>query len=140
MKAEQANAWRKMSEEVIQGLSEDAKATFREIEDEVDKRLSALRAQMIADTAMQSVTVSWTDTAVALCPQCGARLAKKGKKKRRLQTAQEIELEREYGVRSAGCFFPLDEEIAAGETNAEGARTIDSSVGVDAVSPSNGVI
>jgi uncharacterized protein with PIN domain len=93
-----------MSEEVIQGLSEwrekNAKATFREIEDEVDKRLSALRAQMIGDTAMQSVTVSWTATAVAQCPQCGARLAKKGKKKRRLQTqeGQEIELEREYGV------------------------------------------
>jgi hypothetical protein len=91
MKAEQANAkWRRMSEEVIQGLSEwrekNAKATFREIEDEVDKRLSALRAQMIADTAMQSATVSWTEAAVAQCPQCGATLAKKGRKKRRLQT------------------------------------------------------
>ncbi len=56
MKAEQANAkLHKMSEEVIQGLSEwwekNAKATLREIEDEVDKQLSALRAQMMADTA-----------------------------------------------------------------------------------------
>jgi len=106
MKAEKTKAeWRKMSEEVIDGLSEwrekNAKATFREIEDEVDKRLSALRAQMIADTAMQSTSVSWTGVgASATCPQCGTKLQKKGKKKRQLQTqeGQMIELEREYGV------------------------------------------
>ena len=95
--------WRRMSEEVISGLSEwrekNGKATFREIEDEVDKRLSALRAQMIADTAMQSVRAAWAG-AGAPCPQCGTALQKKGKKKRRLQTqeGQTIELEREYGV------------------------------------------
>jgi rubredoxin len=97
--------WRKMSEAVIRGMSEwreqNAKATFREIEDEVDKRLSALRARMIADTAMQSTSTAWAEAAVgAVCPQCGVRLQKKGKKKRRFQTqeGQVIELEREYGV------------------------------------------
>lgn len=105
MKTEETNAkWRKMNEEVIAGLSEwrerNAKATFREIEDEVDKRLSELRAQMIADTAMQSRNTAWTEAAGATCPQCGSRLGKKGKKKRRLETqeGQVIELEREYGV------------------------------------------
>ena len=106
MKTETTNAkWRKMSEEVIRGLSEwraeNAQATFREIEDEVDQRIAALRAQMIADTAMQSAKTGWavTDKA-ARCPQCGTKLEKKGKKKRRLQTqeGQAIELEREYGV------------------------------------------
>jgi len=106
MKAEETNAkWRKLSEEVISGLSEwraqNAKATFREIEDEVDKRIAALRAQMIADTAMQSAQAGWTEAGkAATCPQCGTKLEKKGKKKRQLQTqeGQVIELEREYGV------------------------------------------
>ena len=95
--------WRRLSEEVISGLSEwreeNAKATFREIEDEVDKRLSALRAQMIADTAMQSGRAAWEGAGV-VCPQCGTTLQKKGKKKRRLETqaGQTIELEREYGL------------------------------------------
>lgn len=106
MKQEKGKAeWRKMSEDVIDGLSawreKNAKATFREIEDEVDKRLSALRAQMVADTAMQSASAGWTGAAGSpTCPQCGTKLQKKGKKKRRLQTqeGQMIELEREYGV------------------------------------------
>jgi rubrerythrin len=106
MKQEQTKAeWRKMSEEVISGLSEwrekNVKATFREIEDEVDKRLSALRAQMIAGTAMQSASAGWVGAEASVtCPQCGTKLQKKGKKKRRLQTqeGQTIELEREYGV------------------------------------------
>ncbi len=106
MKTETTKAkWREMSEEVISELSEwraqNAKATFREIEDEVDKRIAALRAQMIADTAMQSDQVGWTEACkAARCSQCGTKLEKKGKKKRRLQTqeGQEIELEREYGV------------------------------------------
>jgi uncharacterized protein with PIN domain len=106
MKTETTKAkWREMSEEVIRGLSEwrvqHAKATFREIEDEVDKRIAALRAQMIADTAMQSAKTGWgVAEKVGTCAQCGTKLEKKGKKKRRLQTqeGQEIELEREYGV------------------------------------------
>jgi uncharacterized protein with PIN domain len=106
MKQEKTKAeWHKMSETVISGLSEwrekNAKATFREIEDEVDKRLSVLRAQMIGDTAMRSASAGWAgEEPGATCPQCGAKLQKKGKKKRRLQTqeGQTIELEREYGV------------------------------------------
>ena len=115
MKTEQVNAhWRKMSEAVISGLSEwrqqNAQATFREIEDEVDQRLSALRARMIADTAMQSANTVWTKAAGAACPQCGVRLGKKGKKKRQLETqaGQVIELKREYGVcpKCGQVFFP----------------------------------
>jgi ribosomal protein S27AE len=97
--------WRKMSEAVISGVSEwrekNAKATLREIEDEIDKRLSAMRAQMIKDTAMNSVSANWEGLEEgAQCPQCGVVLKKKGKKKRQLQTqgGQAIELEREYGI------------------------------------------
>ena len=115
MKTETTKAeWRKMSEEVIRGLSEwrakNAQATFREIEDEVDKRLAVLRARMMTDTAMQSDKAGWPAAGGATCPQCGEQLQKKGKKKRRLQTqaGQAIELEREYGVcpKCGQGFFP----------------------------------
>lgn len=106
MKKEKAEEnWRRMSEEVISGISEwrgkNAKATFREIEEEIDKRLSAMRAQMIADTAVNSVSADWKGLEKgAACPQCGVELKGKGKKKRKMETrgGQVIELEREYGV------------------------------------------
>lgn len=50
-----------------------------------------------------------------MCPNCGTRLEKKGKKKRKLPTrgGQEVELEREYGVcpKCGQGIFPLDEEL-----------------------------
>ena len=97
--------WKKLSDEVIAGTSEwrekHPKATMREIEEEVDKRLSVMRARMIADTAMKSGRAEWeAGEKEAVCPECGGELLKKGKKKRRLETreGQEIELEREYGI------------------------------------------
>lgn len=98
-------SWNRMSEEIISGMTEwrqqNPKATFREIETEVDKRLSGLRARMLADAAMSSVSAEWeTGEQEMVCPECGDKLVKKGKKKRRLQTrgGQEVELEREYAV------------------------------------------
>ena len=52
-----------LSEEIVEGIAEwrggHPKATFREIEAEIDKRLSVLRAKMISDTANQSVRADW---------------------------------------------------------------------------------
>ena len=100
----QAN-WNGLSEEIMQGIADwreqHPKATFREIEEEVDKRLSALRAKMISDTAMASAQAEWESGAAGVvCPKCGEKLEKKGKKKRKLQTQgrREVELVREYGV------------------------------------------
>ena len=97
--------WRKLSEEVIEGTSawreKHPKATMREIEEEIDKRLSEMRVRMITDTAMRSLSTEWeAGEKAAVCPKCGGALIKKGKKKRKLQTLEgrEIELEREYGV------------------------------------------
>jgi len=97
--------WKKMSEEVIAGTSawrkNHPKATMREIEEEVDKRLSVMRARMIADTAMKSLSTEWeAGEKAAVCPECGGELLKKGKKKRKLETREgrEMELEREYGI------------------------------------------
>ena len=97
--------WRRLSEDVIVGMSEwrerHPKAGLREIEEEIDKRMSAMRARMISDTAMNSVSTEWqVGEKAAVCRKCGVALTKKGKKKRKLQTrgGREIELEREYGV------------------------------------------
>lgn len=97
--------WRGQSEEVITGITEwrdqHAKATLREIEEEIDQRLSVMRARMISDTAMNSASAEWAaGEKAAVCPKCGVALTKKGKQKRKLQTrgGREIELEREYGV------------------------------------------
>jgi YgiT-type zinc finger domain-containing protein len=102
---EMMKSWHVMSEEVISGMAEwrqqHPKAMFREIEEEVDKRLSELRARMLTDSALQSAQAEWEQGSEnAVCPNCGAELVKKGKKKRKLQTrgGQEVELEREYGI------------------------------------------
>ena len=102
---EMRKGWNGLSEEIISGMAEwreqHPKATFREIESEVDKRLAVLRARMLTDAAIRSAQTEWEGAkGEVVCPNCGARLEQKGKKKRKLQTrgGQEVELEREYGV------------------------------------------
>jgi len=97
--------WSGLSEEIMQGMADwrerHPKATFREIEAEIDQRLSELRAQLISDTALQSAQVDWETGAIGVvCPKCGEKLEKKGKKKRKLETqgGRQVELIREYGV------------------------------------------
>ena len=96
--------WKGLSEEIMDGVAEwraaHPKATLREIEAEIDQRLSGLRAKMLSDTANQSVRADWEAAEGVVCPECGAKLIKKGKKKRILLTrdGREIELVRDYGV------------------------------------------
>jgi len=96
--------WQGMSDDIFGGMLEwrigHPKATFREIEEEVDERLAVMRARMLADTALSSASTEWEGQEKGVvCPNCGTPLEKKGKKKRKLQTrgGQEVELEREYG-------------------------------------------
>lgn len=106
MKAgELQQGWKEMSEEVMQAVAEwrkqHPKASFREIEEEIDQQLSGLRAQLLSDTASRSVAAEWDqDGQGELCPKCGEKLERKGKKKRKLVTqgGREVELVREYGV------------------------------------------
>jgi len=100
----QAN-WNGLSAEILQGIAEwreqHPKATLREIEAEIDQRLSALRAKMISDTAMASAQAEWERGASeVVCRSCGEKLEKQGKKKRKLETqgGRTVELIREYGV------------------------------------------
>ena len=104
-KEELHQSWSGLSEDILTGMLEwrlqHPRATFREIEAEVDQRLAVLRAKMIADAAMACVQTEWeTGSPAGVCPECGQPLEKKGKKKRQLQTrgGQEIELKRDYGM------------------------------------------
>lgn len=105
-KAELEKNWTIMGEEAISGMLEwriqHPKATFREIEREVDNRLAKMRAGMLQDAALASEQTEWGKKAEKkpVCGRCGGELEKKGKKKRKMQTmgGQEVELEREYGV------------------------------------------
>ena len=96
--------WHGMSDEILAGVAEwragHPKATLREIEAVIDKRLSELRAKMISDTANASASAAWESAPGVVCAECGAKLMKKGKKKRSLLTKEGrvIELERDYGV------------------------------------------
>jgi hypothetical protein len=96
--------WNGMSEAIMSEVTEwreaHPKATLREIEAEIDQRLSVLRAKMITDTANQSMSARWEAAEGPVCPECGAKLIRKGKQKRVLLTKDggEIELERDYGV------------------------------------------
>ena len=55
--------WNGMSAEIlsdrVEWQAQHPMATFREIEAEVDKRLSELRAQMLSDAAMMSEEERW---------------------------------------------------------------------------------
>jgi uncharacterized protein with PIN domain len=86
--------------EVSEWREKHPRATLREIEMEIDKRLLEMRAQMITDTAMKSPSAEWEKGETEVCPKCRGKLMKKGKKKRKLETqgGKEIEMEREYGM------------------------------------------
>jgi len=96
--------WQGLSEEMNVGMAEWRKqhprATFREIEAEVDRRLDEYRAKILSDMANMGAGVKWEDGKGPMCPVCGAKLEGRGRKKRKLQVrgGNEVELEREQGV------------------------------------------
>lgn len=118
-----AEVWRQLSDRMSQDLEGWRKAhpqaTLQEIEEELDARLSGLRAHMLADLAEQSKTRAWSgqeEKNRPQCPQCGSLLQARGQHKRHLLTngGKEVTLSREYGTcpHCGSGFFPLDEELA----------------------------
>jgi uncharacterized protein with PIN domain len=100
--------------DLIEGLNKwrekHPRATMREIEEEIDRRMTEMRARLIAETVMKSASTEMIKGKKEMCPKCGGEVKKKGKKKRKLETngGQEIEFEREY-VTCQSCghgFFP----------------------------------
>lgn len=110
--------WQHLSAQITHEMREwrlaHPKATLREIEIELDARLSRMRARLLEDLALTSTTASWTQIPVAehpRCPHCTTPLDDSGGKRRTLQThgGQELELTRSYGVCpacGAGLFPP----------------------------------
>lgn len=92
----------KVSEEVLEWRKGHPQATLRAIEQELDKRLARLRAQMLEDAALMSERREWKDGAAGAprCPECGRELKGRTREERQLQTEGEesIRLERQYGV------------------------------------------
>ncbi len=109
--------WHKLTDEVITGMKEwrmrHPKATFREIETELDKRLAVVRVRMLEDAALLSRATDAESEAAGdalACPKCGHRLQARGKQRRSLTTQydQTVQLDREYAVcpECGNGFFP----------------------------------
>ncbi len=108
--------WAALSEEVLSGMADwraqHPRATFSEIEAELDTRLARMRARMLERVAQQSAVTTWRlptrepgadrepDVGAPRCPACGSPLEPRGRHRRRLRTGggQQVALDREYGV------------------------------------------
>ena len=110
--------WQQLTEAITREMGqwrlEHPKATLRQIETELDARLSRMRARMLEDLALTSATAVWAESAAPqppLCPHCHEPLDDRGAKTRTLQThgGQQLALTRSYGVCpacGAGLFPP----------------------------------
>jgi len=114
--------WRQLTEEIMLGMPEwrnqHSKASLREIETELDARLSRARARLLEDLALASTAATWQEAArlqSPTCPECGSPLDERGSQRRTLLThaGQELTLERSYRVcpECGSRLFPLDDEL-----------------------------
>jgi hypothetical protein len=118
MKIDFTKDWEQSFKEIQKGMEvwrqDHPKATLREIEMEIDRRLDRLRSHLIGDTAMASDRTDWKEGSLETpprCPNCQETLDRRGQQERRLQSqgVEEIILERTYGVCpacGAGLFPP----------------------------------
>lgn len=107
MNEETDQAWHKLREQILTDIKQwrrsHPKATGREIEAEVHRRMSSLEARVIEDAAQESRSREWSGTPPQerpSCPVCASLLQAPGKRTRRLQGAggQPISLTRSYGT------------------------------------------
>ena len=99
--------WHELAEDVLTGMKEwrlqHPKATFCEIEQVLDERLSKMRSRMLQDISLASAAaniVAAQEQERPVCPKCGVKLESNGQKTRHLVTRhnQEVTLERSYGI------------------------------------------
>jgi ribosomal protein S27AE len=111
------NDWEALMKEASQELrtwrQRHGRATFTEIEEEVDEKLARVRKQILQDMVMASARADIVRKAKAerpSCPSCGVTLRSEGKRRRGLITdhEQEIELVRSYAScpECGDSFFP----------------------------------
>jgi hypothetical protein len=109
--------WEGSAQELFVGLREwrelHPRASLAEIEAELDRRLSRVRAQMLTDLALASRAAEVGRVGPAERPRCGAcggKLVSEGRRRRTLQTVndQAVTLERDYATCTAcgGRSFP----------------------------------
>jgi hypothetical protein len=78
------------------------RATFAEIEEELDQRMARMRAGLLEDLALASAAASVGGSQSQerpRCPTCGGELQERGKHVRKLTTQgeQTVQLRRSYG-------------------------------------------
>lgn len=104
---EMKEKWRAVSEEVLTGMAqwrkEHPKATFAEIEEEVERRMARLRTSLLQEAAQESELSTWNQRPKEqrpVCPQCQTPLVARGKQRRKIKTqgGQAVQLERQYGT------------------------------------------
>jgi hypothetical protein len=109
MKTEQPPNLEELSNDLAEKMEAwsqaNPKATLTEIEVAVDKELAKLRRTIVESIAQTRGAVEQISHE---CPQCGRRMVKNGKKKRKLQAkeGQRIELERQQ-LRCLNCGMTL---------------------------------
>lgn len=82
-------------------------ATWQAIEQALDRRLAAVRADLLTALAHASPAADWRTAASAeqpVCPDCGTPLQPRGQHPRQIMThgGQTVTLDRQYGV-CPGC-------------------------------------
>jgi RNase P subunit RPR2 len=106
MSREAGTDWEKLAREVLSGMkdwkAQHPRATFAEIEEEIDEKVYEMRAKMLEDAVHWSEAVDVAakqDGKRVNCNQCGGILQDRGKQRRKLRTQgnKQIELQRSYG-------------------------------------------
>jgi hypothetical protein len=99
--------WHAETEAIVTGMKEwrqqHPRATFRQIEEALDEKLSGMRARMLADRALASRAADQSGQAPegrARCPSCSTRLQPRGTHTRAVVTdrSKEVQLDRDYAV------------------------------------------
>ncbi len=101
MQEENKAQWEQLAREVLSGMkewrSQHPRATFAEIEEEIEEHVAKMRAMMLEDV------VHWKEAGESEqqmgCNACGGELEERGKQVRHLTTQgnHQIELKRSYG-------------------------------------------
>ena len=102
-----AEQWRRLSEEVLVGMQDwrtaHPRATFAEIEAEVESQLSRLRVRLLEEAALASRAADLSQTPLKerpRCPDCGQHLQARGPQTRTVTVRgnRPVQLRRSYAV------------------------------------------
>lgn len=96
--------WEGGMQELFLGLREwrasHPKATLAQIEQELDRHMARMRAQILTDLALASAAAEMRSEEAPSCPECGGVLHDEGQRTRTLVTLgdEAVRLGRDYGT------------------------------------------